>query len=104
MRSVSRPSGRFTGRAGSFGGVGFACGRRRVFADQEIERLLLAKVLPDAVDRAVLPERFLQLVERLVVKSGTTLVVVTHSREWLRLADRLWRVHERRLEEAAGEP
>jgi putative ABC transport system ATP-binding protein len=46
----------------------------------------------------------IDLVERLLVGSGATLVVVTHSREWLRLADRLWRVHAGRLEEAAGAP
>ena len=41
----------------------------------------------------------LGLVERLLRPAGKTLVVVTHSPEWLALADRVFEIHEGRLTE-----
>lgn len=46
----------------------------------------------------------LALVAELLRPSGTTLIVVTHSREWLTLADRVLEVHGGRLEERARVP
>ena len=43
----------------------------------------------------------LGLVEELLRPAGCTLVVVTHSREWLRLADRVLEVHGGKLAERA---
>lgn len=45
--------------------------------------------------------RVLELVQRLLRPSGRTLVVVTHSPEWLAPADRVLEVHEGRLSERA---
>lgn len=44
------------------------------------------------------------LVRELVLDGGATLVVVTHSREWLPLADRVLRVHGGRIEDDAEAP
>ncbi len=46
----------------------------------------------------------LELVEGLLRPAGKTLIVVTHSPEWLALADRVLEVHEGRLTERARVP
>jgi len=46
----------------------------------------------------------LHLVQRLLRRPGRTLVVVTHSPEWLAPADRVLEVHEGRLTERARKP
>jgi len=93
--------------------------RAQAFPDRlsggEQQRAALARALVTRPELVLMDEptgnldedsgaKVLELVERLVVASGATLVVVTHSREWLRLADHLWRVHAGRLEAATGAP
>jgi putative ABC transport system ATP-binding protein len=81
----------------------------------EQQRAALARALMNAPELVLMDEptgnldeesgaAVIALVERLVLESGATLVVVTHSREWLRLADRVLRVHGGRLEDAAEPP
>jgi putative ABC transport system ATP-binding protein len=48
--------------------------------------------------------RVLELVQRLLRPAGRTLVVVTHSPEWLAPADRVLEVHDGRLTERARAP
>ena len=46
----------------------------------------------------------LNLLDRLVRRSGKTMIMVTHSREVIGLADRLLTIRDCRLEESSPEP
>jgi putative ABC transport system ATP-binding protein len=81
----------------------------------EQQRAALARALMNSPELVLMDEptgnldedsgaAVIALVERLALASGATLIVVTHSREWLRLADRVLRVHGGRLEDAAEPP
>jgi putative ABC transport system ATP-binding protein len=98
--------------------VGLA-GRQRSFPDRlsggEQQRAALARALMQDPELVLADEptgnldeesaaTVLALVERLLRPSGKTLVVVTHSPEWLALADRVLEVHEGHLVERERTP
>jgi putative ABC transport system ATP-binding protein len=98
--------------------VGLA-GRERSFPDRlsggEQQRAALARALMQDPELVLADEPtgnldeesaagVLALVERLLRPSGKTLVVVTHSPEWLALADRVLEVHEGHLVERERSP
>lgn len=81
----------------------------------EQQRAALARALVNAPELVLMDEptgnldehsgaAVIGLVERLLKSGGATLLVATHSREWLRLADRVLRVHGGRIEDAAESP